>query len=320
MRPGPAGLSLYPQPAASDSQLASPAAYNLPVKERIQKVLANAGVDSRRNVEQMVLDGRVTVNGKVLRELPILIDPQRDKVMVDGESIRLARGKGKGEAEASALGGRLYFMMNKPRGVYTTNVAQGTQLRAVDLLPEGLPGRLYPAGRLHAETRGLLLMTNDGELTNLLTHPRYGVAKTYRAIIDGSLSADDIAQFEKGIWMGDASGVGFKTAPAKLTVVKKVGDRSVLDITMREGKNAEIRRLFAKLGHKVRDLTRTQMGPLSLDRLKPGHVRQLTPKEVKLLRKAAEAGAEQLKRPPRGVGKVGAPQSQGAQAPDEMEQ
>src|SRR5687768_9222112 len=173
------------------------------MKERIQKVLANAGVDSRRNVEQMILDGRISVNGTVVRELPVLIDPAADAVEVDGERVRL-RDRAKAR--------RLYILLNKPKGVYTTNVSQGEQLRAIDLLPKGLPGRVYPVGRLDAESKGLLLLTNDGELTNRLTHPRYGVSKTYRAIVDGFVPPEILHDLEKGVWLADAkSGKGFKT-------------------------------------------------------------------------------------------------------------
>jgi 23S rRNA pseudouridine2605 synthase len=154
------------------------------VKERIQKVLAAAGVDSRRNVELMVRQGRIAVNGKVSIDLPILIDPQTDKVTVDDEPIRLA-----GAQQIR----RFYFLLNKPKGVLATNVAQGAQVRAIDLLPK-LPARVYPVGRLDAQTAGLLLLTNDGELTNRLTHPRYGVAKTYRAVVDGEIRPAELEE------------------------------------------------------------------------------------------------------------------------------
>src|SRR5437667_3944219 len=123
------------------------------VKERIQKVLANAGIASRRNVEEMVRQGRIAVNGRIVTDLPILIDPAKDKIESDGEPLKLS-------AQASAP--RLYILMNKPKGVYTTNVAQGEQMRAIDLLPPDLPGRIYPVGRLDAEAKGLLPLTNDG--------------------------------------------------------------------------------------------------------------------------------------------------------------
>ncbi len=271
------------------------------MKERIQKVLANAGVDSRRNVERMVLDGRVTVNGKTLRTLPILVDPERDKISVDGEPIRLVekkRGRAaapnrRPHADQTPGGPRIYFLLNKPKGVYSTNVAQGTQVRVLDLLPEDLPGRVYPVGRLDVETKGLLLMTNDGELTNRLTHPRYGISKTYRATVDGAVAPLVIQEMEKGVWITDPrTGKSARSAKAQVKVVKRLRERSVLDITVREGRNLHIRRVLTSLGHKVRELTRTSMGPLTLDNLKPGQFRPLTPKEVKLLQKATEKPPE----------------------------
>jgi 23S rRNA pseudouridine2605 synthase len=259
------------------------------VKERIQKVLANAGVDSRRHVEQMVLDGRVMVNGKVMRTLPILIDPEKDKVFVDGEPIRLKTARG-GSGEKSALAGRkLYFLLYKPKGVYTTNVAQGAQVRAVDLLPPNIPARLYPVGQLDAESKGLVLLTNDGDLTNLLTHPKFGIAKTYRAIVDGMVSPAAIEELERSVWIADPKmGKGFRTGRSRIEIVKRLRERSVLDITIREGRNREVRRILAQLGHRVREFTRTKMGPLTLDGLKLGQVRQLTPKEIIALWHATE--------------------------------
>ena len=246
------------------------------MKERIQKLLANAGVASRRAVEEMIQQGRVAVNGKVRTELPILIDPTKDKVAVDDEPVKLT-GKG---AEK-----RIYLLMNKPKGVYSTNVAQGEQTRAIDLLPPDFAHRVYPVGRLDAESRGLLLLTNDGELTNQLTHPRYGVAKTYKATVDGFITPAVVQELSQGTWLADPkSGKGFKTGRSQVKVVKKSRDKSVLEITIREGRNRMVRRMLAKLGHKVRDLMRTRMGPLTLHGLEPGAVRSLTPREVKALK------------------------------------
>ncbi len=249
------------------------------VKERIQKVLAAAGVASRRNIEEMVLQGRVKVNGKVKADLPILIDPEVDKVTVDGETVRIKSGHGSG---------RSYWLLNKPRGVYSTNVAQGAQVRAIDLLPPHFKGRVYPVGRLDAESRGLLLLTNDGELTNELTHPKYGVAKTYRAVVDGSLDPAGLERLQKGIWLADPEGRGFKTGRSRIRIVKRGRETSVLEITIREGRNRQVRRMLASVGHKVRDLTRIKMGPLTLDGLKPGQCRELMSKEVRALRALAK--------------------------------
>ena len=253
------------------------------MKERIQKVLAGAGVDSRRNVEQMVLEGRVSVNGRIVRDLPVLIDPGSDEIEVDGERIRL---------RDRVAGKRYYIVMNKPKGVYSTNVAQGEQVRAIDLLGRGFPGRVYPVGRLDADSKGLLLLTNDGDLTNRLTHPRYGVSKTYRAVVDGSVNPKELEQLEKGIWLADKQGEGFKTGRSRIRIVKRMREKSILEITIREGRNRQVRRMLASVGHKVKDLTRVKMGPLSLEGLAPGQFRELTPREVKELQRLARGDRE----------------------------
>lgn len=250
------------------------------MKERIQKILANAGVASRRAVEEMIRDGRVAVNGKVMTELPILVDPAHDKVAVDGEAVRLK------DVDTSK---RYYVLMYKPSGVYSTNVAQGAQTRAIDLLPEDFPARVYPVGRLDAESKGLLLLTNDGELTNLLTHPRYGVPKTYRAVVDGWVKDTLVEQMRVGVWLAEKEGGKAYRATAKYVRIYKRGrDKSVLDITLKEGRNRQVRRMLARLGHKVRDLTRVKMGPLTLEGLQPGRFRLLSPREVKELRAAVD--------------------------------
>lgn len=255
------------------------------MKERIQKLLAAAGVASRRAIEEMVQQGRVAVNGKVMVELPILIDPERDKVTVDDEPVRLRHERSRG------ADGRphehVYVLMNKPKGVYTTNVAQGEQTRAIDLLPPGFKERVYPVGRLDADSQGLLLLTNDGDLTNKLTHPRYGVSKTYRAIVDGFVHGDQLTELKRGIWLADPhKGVGFKTGRSFISIVKRTKNRSTLDITIKEGRNRQIRRMLAKVGHKVRELTRIKFGPIELRDLKPGQSRLLFPREVSALRQA----------------------------------
>lgn len=255
------------------------------MKERIQKVLANAGVASRRAIEEMIRQGRVAVNGKVRTDLPILITPGKDKVTVDDEPVKLKSR----ESEQ-----RYYILMNKPEGVYSTNVAQGAQRRAIDLLPPDFPARVYPVGRLDADSRGLLLLTNDGELTNLLTHPRYGIPKTYLVTVDGFLPDKIVADLRDGVYLIDPdTRKGFRARFANVRIASRNNQRSTLEVLLREGKNRQIRRVLAKLGHKVRDLTRTQMGPLTLKNLRPGAWRPLSPQEVKVLKRAAaprEAG------------------------------
>ncbi len=247
------------------------------MKERIQKILANAGVGSRRGIEEMVRAGRVSVNGKVITELPILIDPEKVRVEVDGDWVKLKAGQTQR---------RVYILMNKPKGVYSTNVAQGEQTRAIDLLPAGVP-RVYPVGRLDADSQGLLLLTNDGELTNHLTHPRYGVVKTYRAVADGRIDAAALEELQQGIWLADPrTGKGFKTGRSRIRIVHRGRERTVLEITIREGRNRQIRRMLANTGHKVRELMRVRMGSLTLDGLAPGEFRELTGRELKELKRA----------------------------------
>jgi 23S rRNA pseudouridine2605 synthase len=255
------------------------------MKERIQKVLANAGVASRRQVEQMVLQGRISVNDRTVAQLPVLVDAEKDRIEVDGERVKL------GTARTEK---RYYFLLHKPRGVYSTNVSQGVQVRAIDLLPQNLRARLYPVGRLDADSRGLLLLTNDGELTNQLTHPSYGVAKTYRAVVEGAIEPGTLDELQKGIWLADREGKAVRTGRSFIRIVRRTRFESILEITIREGRNRQVRRMLARLGHKVKDLMRVRMGPLTLEGLAQGQFRELTPREVKDLKKLGRAREERL--------------------------
>jgi 23S rRNA pseudouridine2605 synthase len=243
---------------------------------RIQKLLAAAGVASRRNVEEMIRQGRVAVNGNVVTTLPVMVDALRDEVRVDGERVNLS---------AEREGPRIYILLNKPKNVYATNVAQGEQKRAIDLLPRNLPGRIYPVGRLEADSKGLLLFTNDGEMTHRLTHPRFGIAKTYRVVVDGYIGPQSMQALSKSVWLGDGGAGKSGAAKSFVKIVKRSRDVTVLEITLREGRTGHIRRLLSKIGHKLRDLTRIKMGPLTLDGLEPGRFRNLTGKEIAQLRR-----------------------------------
>ncbi len=262
------------------------------MKERIQKVLAGAGVASRRACEELVLQGRVQVNGRVVRELPVLVDPAEDELRVDGQRVVLPgarRRDGKGARHA-------YILMNKPPGVVCTNVAQSSagraQTRAIDLLPPGFQKRVYPVGRLDASSRGLLLLTDDGELTHRLTHPSYGVAKTYRVVCDGEVTPDTIDKLKRGVYLTDReSGGGRKTEPAHIRIVRRSHEKSTLEITIKEGRNRQVRRMLAALGHKVRDLKRVRLGPIRLEKLPEGASRLLTARELRELREALGAGS-----------------------------
>jgi len=249
------------------------------MKERIQKVLANAGVESRRHIEEMVLQGRISVNGHIVTDLPVMVDPAKDRIEVDGEKIRL---------RASEIGPKHYIIMNKPRRVYTTNVAQGDQKLAIDLLPEGFP-RVYPVGRLEAEARGLLLLTDDGELTNQLTHPKYGIVKTYHIMIEGLVEDKTLDELREGVWLIDEhTKRGFRASLSHMKVISRNTAKTVLEVTLKEAKNLGIRRILAKVGHKLQDVVRVKFGPLTLKGLAVGEWRPLTTREVKELKHAVE--------------------------------
>jgi len=241
--------------------------------ERIQKVLAAVGFGARRACEALVLEGRVAVNGETVTELPCLVDPQQDRIEVDGKPVRPER--------------RVYFLLNKPKNVVCTNSDPAGRTRAIDLM-QGAGERLFPVGRLDADSTGLLLMTNDGALAQRLTHPRYGVPKTYRVEIRGCPGDGDLEQLRAGVRLSEG-----RTAPARIKMVHRQRDKAILEITLREGRNREIRRMLAKRGFKVRRLTRVQMGRLSIRKLPTGAFRPLTRAEVNGLHELAdEAVAE----------------------------
>lgn len=255
----------------------------VPRSMRLQKFLSDAGVASRRHAEEMILEGRVTVNGVVIDALPAFVDEQHDVVQVDGTRVRPQRLD--------------YFIINKPRGVVCTNRDPGGRVRAVDLLPR-LAARLFPVGRLDAESTGLLLMTNDGELALRLTHPRYGVAKTYRAEVRGRVPDDLPEQLRRGVHLAEG-----KARASDVEIVHASSQRSVLLITLHEGRNRQVRRMLARLGFPVRRLRRVQIGPLTLRGLPSGAARRLTPAELHALRNAVAeskpATIERTERRPR---------------------
>ncbi len=237
----------------------------------------------------MVRDGRVAVNGQVSRDLPILIDPEQDAVTVDTEPVKIGGTKRK----------RVYILMNKPKTVVCTNVGQqtavGPQRLAIDLLPPTFDRRVYPVGRLDADSTGLLLLTNDGPLTQKLTHPQFGVAKTYHVTCDGDVSEETLDALARGVFLTrdlrtgrvDRRGSpGKRTRGAQVEVLRRAQGRTVLAVRLKEGRNRQIRRMLAKVGHKVRDLRRVSFGPLELGDLKPAQSRLLTPAEVRQLKAA----------------------------------
>lgn len=233
-------------------------------KMRLQKFLAHGGVASRRAAEELIVRGKVRVNGKIVRELGTLVGAG-DRVDVSGTPVRL-------NAEPT------YVLMHKPAGVMTTMRDPQGRRTVADLLPKGSP-RIVPVGRLDYDTSGVLLLTNDGELANVLTHPRFGVEKTYRAIVKGRLLPEDIHRIQSGVLLDE-----FRAAGARVKVVATRRDTSVLDITIHEGKNRQVRRMFEAVGHPVVALARLRFGPLKLGDLAPGRSRPLTEKELAALR------------------------------------
>jgi len=246
----------------------------LMAKERLQKVMAEAGIASRRHCEQMIREGLVKVNGKVVTKLPVLVDVQQDRIIVSGRRLKFEP--------------KVYYLQNKPRKVVCTNYDPQGRRRAVDLL-SGVKERVYPVGRLDADSKGLLILTNDGELANLLTHPRYGVVKTYVAEIDGKITGEALGKLKKGMYFAEG-----RASAEDVRILRRGPKRSLLEITLREGRNRQIRRMLLRLGHPVRQLTRVRIGRLTLRGLGPGKSRPLTDAEVKSLRKSVQ-GAQKTK-------------------------
>ena len=250
---------------------------------RLQKVLAEAGVASRRACEEMIEDGHVTVNGEVVDCLPAWVDPEQDRITVGDRVIGRTRRN-------------IYVMLFKPRGTVSTNRDPEGRRRAIDLVNHPDKPRLFPVGRLDAESSGLLLLTNDGELANRLTHPRYGVHKGYEVTVGGRLDQEDIARLEQGIFLtGRDRRGGRRTNRSRLSIIKRDRDRTLLFMDLREGRNRQIRRMLATLGYPVKKLRRVRMGPLALKGLAPGEWRELSRGELTALRRAAYKVRDQIK-------------------------
>ncbi|MDH3591811.1 MAG: pseudouridine synthase [Planctomycetota bacterium] len=229
------------------------------MEARLQKVLAHCGVASRRECETIIEQGRVEVNGKVVTRLGTKIDPDVDEIKVDGERVKREE--------------KVYYLLNKPKGYLCTNSDERAQLRAVDLIKEHR--RIYCVGRLDADSEGLLLLTNDGQVANIVCHPRYQVNKTYRLSVKGHVDPRSLEKIERGVWLA-----GGKTAPAEVKRVVRRGTRTLLTISLWEGRNRELRRMFAKVGLRVASLVRTAVGPLRADGLEVGAYRRLQPGEL----------------------------------------
>lgn len=262
--------------------------------ERLQKVLADAGVSSRRDAEFAIRAGRVRVNGRRVFELPCLVDPGRDLIEFDGAVVDLRGNQGPRARE------RLYLMLNKPRGVISTARDPGGRANVVDLVSAAVPqgDRVYPVGRLDSDSTGLVLLTNDGELAHRLAHPSSGISKEYRVTVQGTLPDGALAQLSKGMFLSDTSspqGGAKRARMQQVRVLKRMkdrrrGDLSLISVTLAEGQNREIRRLFARVGAKVKGLERVALGSLQLGRLPTGHYRALRNEEILALRRSVRLG------------------------------
>ena len=238
--------------------------------ERLQKVIAHAGVASRRKAEEMILEGKVKVNGKVVKELGVKVS-NSDRVEVGGIPLEKEQ--------------HVYFLFYKPRGIISSVTDDKGRKTVTDYFPE-IKERIYPVGRLDYDTSGIILLTNDGEFANLLMHPRNEIEKEYIAKIKGIPLRENLKVLEKGILLEDG-----KTAPARTKVIsvdKKKGT-SIVQITIHEGKNRQVRRMFEAIGHPVVKLRRERYGFLDLRSLQAGDARELTAHEVKQLRVLAES-------------------------------
>ena len=229
---------------------------------RLQKVLADAGIGSRRVCEELIVAGRVTVDGAVAT-IGRRVDPEHDAISVDGVPV-------------PTRAGLVYYLLNKPADVISTARDTHGRSTVVDLVPA--EPRVYPVGRLDAETEGLLLLTNDGELTHRLTHPSFGVEKEYLAEVEGVPSRGALRRLREGVALDDGP-----TAPARVALVPGDGGRAALLIAIHEGRNRQVRRMCDAVGHRVRRLVRTRIGPIADRSLAPGAWRPLTGAEVRAL-------------------------------------
>ncbi|MGB9779402.1 pseudouridine synthase [Caldanaerobacter sp.] len=231
---------------------------------RLQKYLAECGIASRRKCEEYILQGRVKVNGKVVKELGTKIDPNVDIIEFDGKIVRREEKK-------------LYIMLYKPAGYITSSKDPFGRPTVLDLVK--VKERIYPVGRLDFDTSGLLLLTNDGELANTLMHPKHEVVKTYVAKVKGVPTKEEMQMFENGLIID-----GRKTSRAKIRLLSVKNGTSVVEIKIHEGRNRQVKKMCKAIGHPVIELKRTKIGDLELKGLKPGEWRYLTEEEVKYLK------------------------------------
>ena len=240
------------------------------VRQRLQKVMAACGAGSRRQCETFISDGRVQVDGQVVSEPGTLIDPDTQELRFDFEVLSMPT--------------KLYFLLHKPSGVICSQRIEKNMPRAVDFAPKQVGNqRLFTIGRLDVESEGALILTNDGELCHLVTHPRFQIEKTYLVEINGVPDHETIERMRKGVWLAEG-----RTAPLNIRIVSRQRSHTILQMKLNEGMKREIRRVCARFGHEVRRLVRTSIGPIELGALELGDARPLTKQEIESLRNSAQ--------------------------------
>lgn len=238
--------------------------------ERLQKYLARCGVASRRDAEELIASGSVTVNGQTVTEMGIKVNPKTDRVQVAGRAV-------------SPVDEFIYIAFNKPRGVVTTASDPQGRKTVVSLI-KGPKSRIFPVGRLDYDTQGLLLLTNDGDVSHALTHPSHLVEKTYLAEVAGKVNSDDLKRLSQGVELEDGP-----TSPAKVRLVATSGPYCVVELKIHEGRNRQVRRMCQAIGHPVRGLIRTKFGPIALGPLSEGKWRYLAKDEIEQLKAIAQS-------------------------------
>lgn len=240
-------------------------------RQRLHKLMAACGVGSRRACEEIIAQGRVEVDGEIVTTPGTQVDAETQTVRCDGRKL---------SAEPM-----LYYLLHKPRGAICSQVSQAGRPRALDFLPSrARDRRMFTIGRLDVDSEGALILTNDGELCHLVTHPRFGITKTYEVEVNGSPTQKTIERMRKGVWLSEG-----RTDAAGVKVLRHSRERALLGITLNEGKRREIRRICARFGHEVRRLTRVKIGPVELGGLLSGQTRVLTREEIDALRESANA-------------------------------
>lgn len=228
---------------------------------RLQKYLAECGVASRRKAEELILAGKIKVNGEVVTELGTKINPSRDKVMYNNQIVKVEKRK-------------VYILLNKPAGYISAAKDQFDNPSILHLVND-IKERLYPVGRLDKDTTGAIILTNDGDFSYKLTHPKHEVSKTYIAEVEGVPTAEEMRTFAKGVYID-----GKKTYPAKIRIVKETKKNSILEIIIHEGRNRQVKKMCEEIGHKVVTLHRQAIGKIVIDGVKEGKYRHLTQKEI----------------------------------------